>query len=272
VAAKQRAQAAAANAPAENLYTMSQAAQLKGVSYHTVSRAIRRGALPAERIGKMAFISRGDLQAWHPKYDRAPMQYRHRTPTADVQHVMIDLAATERVQLATQLSALIELAESSVREAEIERTLRIVCERLASVLNLSRVQLWRIDRGQTGAALLASNSALPETGSIALDEHARFATLVGQCRGGAVVDAEGMPVLAGAAKALIVPLALGDRLLGFVAADRDDDALDLGSSEFQFATAAVNHACLALALQEARLSALSNVQPKKTPLRSAVSA
>jgi excisionase family DNA binding protein len=271
VAAKQRAQAAA-DAPAENLYTMSQAAQLKGVSYHTVSRAIRRGALPAERIGKMAFISRGDLQAWHPKYDRAPMQYRHRTPAADVQHLMIDLAATERVQLATQLSTLIELAESSVREAEIERTLRLVCERLASVLGLSRVQLWRIDRGQTVATLLASNGAANEAGSIDLNEHEPFVTLVGQCRGGAVIDAEGMPVLAGAAGILVLPLALSDRLLGFVAAEREGDALDLSAGELQFATAAVNHACLALALQEARLAALSTVQPKNAPLRRAVSA
>lgn len=263
---------AATDTPAENLYTMTQAAQLKGVSYHTVSRAIRRGALPAERIGKMAFISRGDLQAWQPKYDRAPMQYRHRTPVADVQNVMIDLASTERIQLAVQLSALIELADASVREAEIERTLRLVCERLAGVLSLGRAQLWRVDRARTTATLLATNSGTSETGSVDLTEQARFTSLVWQSRGAAVVEVEDLPILAGAATVLIVPMALGDRLLGFVAGDRDDDSLALSPGELQFAGAAVNHACLALALQEARLSALSNVQPQKTPIRQAASA
>jgi hypothetical protein len=32
---------------ADDVYTMAEAARLKGVSYHTVSRAVRRGVLSA---------------------------------------------------------------------------------------------------------------------------------------------------------------------------------------------------------------------------------
>jgi hypothetical protein len=70
---------------------------------------------------------------------------------------------------------------------------------------------------------------------------------------------------------LIVPMAIGDRLFGFVAGEADHD-LDFGAGELQFANAAVNHACLALALQEARLAALSSVQPPKSSIRRAATA
>jgi excisionase family DNA binding protein len=87
---------APARGTADDVYTMGEAARLKGVSYHTVSRAVRRGVLSAQRIGKMVFITRADLHAWHPKYDRAPMQYRHRVPAPDAKPVMIDLASRPR--------------------------------------------------------------------------------------------------------------------------------------------------------------------------------
>jgi excisionase family DNA binding protein len=53
-------------------YTMTEAAQIKGVSYHTVSRAVRSGKLPAQRLGRMALIAAADLQAWRPMHERAP--------------------------------------------------------------------------------------------------------------------------------------------------------------------------------------------------------
>ena len=65
-------------------YTMAEAAQFKGVSYHTVSRAVRRGVLPANRLGRQALISRTDLEAWRPMVERAPRKYRRREPNADV--------------------------------------------------------------------------------------------------------------------------------------------------------------------------------------------
>ena len=44
----------------DEVYTMGEAARLKGVSYHTVSRAVRRGVLQAQRIGKMVFITKAN--------------------------------------------------------------------------------------------------------------------------------------------------------------------------------------------------------------------
>ncbi len=57
-------------------YTMADAARVKSVSYHTVSRAVRSGKLPATRLGRMALIEAGDLRAWQPMRERAPRKYR----------------------------------------------------------------------------------------------------------------------------------------------------------------------------------------------------
>lgn len=57
-------------------YTMEAAARFKGCSYHTVSRAVRSGRLPASRFGHNRLIARDDLLAWKPKLERAPRQYR----------------------------------------------------------------------------------------------------------------------------------------------------------------------------------------------------
>jgi excisionase family DNA binding protein len=63
-----------------DVYTMAEAARLKGVSYHTVSRAVRRGKLPATRLGRMALITSEDLRDWRPMRERAPRKYRRREP------------------------------------------------------------------------------------------------------------------------------------------------------------------------------------------------
>lgn len=57
-------------------YTMAEAARVKRVSYHTVSRAVRSGKIPATRLGRMALIDAADLQAWEPMRERAPRKYR----------------------------------------------------------------------------------------------------------------------------------------------------------------------------------------------------
>src|SRR5690606_41721576 len=64
----------------EDRVTMAEAARLKGVSYHTVSRAVRRGKLPVLRLGRMALISLAALQAWQPMRERAPRKCRRAEP------------------------------------------------------------------------------------------------------------------------------------------------------------------------------------------------
>ncbi len=69
----------------EAYYTMAEAAQAKGCSYHTVSRAVRRGKLSVTRIGRMALVSGEDLDSWRPVYEKAPRQHRSKQiPDFDV--------------------------------------------------------------------------------------------------------------------------------------------------------------------------------------------
>ncbi|HEU0116071.1 MAG TPA: helix-turn-helix domain-containing protein, partial [Thermomicrobiales bacterium] len=102
-----RSKGAASASP--DVYTMAEAARLKGVSYHTVSRAVRRGKLPAQRLGRMALISADDLRDWRPMRERAPRKYRRREPDPTATPALLDLASGERVSLAQRLSTLYEL-------------------------------------------------------------------------------------------------------------------------------------------------------------------
>lgn len=73
----------------KTFYTMVDAAQFKGASYHTVSRAVRRGRLAVTRIGRQALIARADLEAWRPMVERAPRKYRQRAPDPDVTPLLV---------------------------------------------------------------------------------------------------------------------------------------------------------------------------------------
>jgi excisionase family DNA binding protein len=258
----------------EDVFTMEQAAQLKGVSYHTVSRAIRRGVLPARRLGKMAFIKKSDLQAWAPKYDRAPMQYRDRTPVPDAKPSMIDLASTERVRLAGQLSALIEVSEAAVRELALDSILDLICERLASGLGLRRVGMWRTDRSRGTAALIASHGSriagLLDLVDLADASRSNGLALMPD---GASQSATGDKDLSYLnSSTIVIPLRLGDRWMGHVIADRHENALPLTEQDYEFGRALVNMGCLAIAVQEARLAAMTTVQPKTHSVHRAASA
>ncbi len=73
----------------EAVYTMAEAARLKGASYHTISRAIRKGILPCTRMGRQALIRESDLDAWSPMTARRPKKYAGRTPDAGVRPSVI---------------------------------------------------------------------------------------------------------------------------------------------------------------------------------------
>src|SRR3954464_13623587 len=110
-----------------DVYTMAEAARLKGVSYHTVSRAVRRGKLPATRLGRMALITSEDLREWRPMRERAPRNHSSREPNPEATPALldlasvapaaplpeatphvVDLASAERVELASGLGSLYE--------------------------------------------------------------------------------------------------------------------------------------------------------------------
>ena len=85
---------------------MQQAAQRKGVSYYTVSRAIRSGRLPSRRLGHQVFITPADLDAWQPKRERAPRKYRPREPDLDVLASTLTQGALDRATLEATVTAL----------------------------------------------------------------------------------------------------------------------------------------------------------------------
>ncbi len=66
------------------VYTMAEAARLKGVSYHTVSRAVRTGRLPCARMGRQVLIPGEALEAWRPMVERRPKRYTGRLPDKGV--------------------------------------------------------------------------------------------------------------------------------------------------------------------------------------------
>ncbi len=70
-------------------FTMEGAAKLKGVSYNTVSRAVRKGTLTPTRIGRQALLSREVLEAWKPMKQRAPRKYGQGTPNPDAEPVLM---------------------------------------------------------------------------------------------------------------------------------------------------------------------------------------
>jgi len=90
------------------VYTMVEAARLKGVSYHTVSRAVRRGKLPVRRIGRMAMIAAEDLDAWQPMVERRTSRHRNRVPDPSATPALMDPMVGEWAELVRRVSALEE--------------------------------------------------------------------------------------------------------------------------------------------------------------------
>ncbi len=87
---------------------MREAARLKGVSYHTVSRAVRTGKLPVRRIGRMAMIAAEDLEAWQPMVERRTSRHRNRAPDPSATPVLMAPIAGEWAEMMRRMSALEE--------------------------------------------------------------------------------------------------------------------------------------------------------------------
>ncbi|MDQ3780315.1 MAG: hypothetical protein M3354_07210, partial [Chloroflexota bacterium] len=64
------------------------------------------GLLSAQRLGRMALITADDLREWRPQVERAPHKYRHRERDPTATPVQVDLAASEPVERAYELSVL----------------------------------------------------------------------------------------------------------------------------------------------------------------------
>lgn len=233
-------------------YTMAEAARLKGVSYHTVSRAVRRGTLPAQRIGKMAFITSSDLHAWQPMVQRAPRKYRRRTPQVDALPSTIDLASAERVAWAEQITTLIETTRWTAQGMPVEQHLALLAERLGRSLEFDRVTIWRKRDEQNVAQRVASfgppSSEFPNEVPLTLfpimaDLAARHAER------GLTLD---QYALRSPTAIMVLPVRFGDRFHGALIADRAGEVFQLSEGQIVLARTIADQVAIALEIDVLR--------------------
>jgi excisionase family DNA binding protein len=119
----------------EAVYTMAEAARLKGVSYHTASRAVRTGKLASTRLGRQALIREGDLAAWEPMVERRPKKYTARTPDLAVRPVAILPADAGNLVAARSFERLLPLLAGLGRSPLAADTLPDILAVLAATLH-----------------------------------------------------------------------------------------------------------------------------------------
>ena len=241
-----------------DIYTMAEAARLKGVSYHTVSRAVRRGTLPAQRIGKMAFITAADLQAWRPMVQRAPRKYRRRTPQLDAIPAAIDLASGERVVWAKQITTLIETIRWTSQDMPLDQHLNLLVERLGEALSMRRVTIWRIEEERSSAHRISSFgpqiTEFPDEVPLAL-----FPLLADMASRQGRANQQLPNVTDYAVREsttiLILPIRFGDHFHGALFADRGGASFNLTQEQSVLAHCVADQIAIVLELSELRAQA-----------------
>ncbi|MCC6312629.1 MAG: helix-turn-helix domain-containing protein [Thermomicrobiales bacterium] len=243
-----------------DVYTMAEAARLKGVSYHTVSRAVRRGKLPAQRLGRMALISTEDLREWRPMRERAPRKYRRREPNPEAAPVLLDLASGERVDLANRLATMYEMVHAAASSESLADFLGLAADRFASALGLKRVAIWRLDDENENLGMRVASYGPPISmvpGSAWVEIHEELK---------AAYDLTEPTIVANAGMALnmpdedlldvedifVAPLKVGDRRLGAVMGDRSGEPLAPTADQMAFARNLAG--ITAMAIDRARLT------------------
>jgi excisionase family DNA binding protein/PAS domain S-box-containing protein len=236
-------------------FTMAEAARLKGVSYHTVSRAVRRGRLPVLRLGRMALIAADDLQKWRPMKERAPRKYRQREPVSDTSGVLINLVSTDQLQLARRLSTLYEIIYTTSSEGSLDALADVVTQRMAESFQLSRLVLWQIDEEAHIARRLAAYGGyitnlpdelpLSDVGYFALLAERGSARIILKSRADMpdTVHTKGMlpdtPVL-------VIPLVRKDRVVGFMLGDRGGADLEMSPEQLALAEGIASQMAMAI--------------------------
>lgn len=225
-------------------YTMTEAARIKGVSYHTVSRAVRSGKLPAQRLGRMALIAAEDLKAWRPMRERAPRKYRRAEPNGEL---VQELPLLAEPALATSYIDRLVLADEQLTEvASAEYTVHFgdwLAQWLVASLRRQAAVIFRVD---AGSALVAYGTYGVETAAIQSLGPDRLATALRSMADGTSVrkldrdavrrlGAETWFPASGEKHALIVPLTVGTRNAGYAIVFGSGAQEALGEEERHFA-------------------------------------
>jgi len=247
-------------------YTMAEAARLKGVSYHTVSRAVRRGRLPVQRLGRMALIAADDLLAWTPMKERAPRKYQSRQPALDAHPVLLDLVAGTgtQSQLAESLSTLYEVIHSAASERSEEDFAVLIRDHVAQAFRLDRVVIWIFDSERGTATRLTRSPSLrtrfPDQVQIA--DFPLFRGMLPTSKAHLIPDlsivdpniaAYFLPVER-LGTVLSIPLKIGSRLCGVIMGDRHDTVFNLSAMELALAQGLANQAAIGLETLRLRLA------------------
>jgi len=241
-------------------YTMVEAAKLKGVSYHTVSRAVRAGRLPVQRLGRMALIAGDDLTEWRPMRQRAPRRYRQNEPGKDASPVFLDASLGERLELARRLSTLYEIIHSASSELPLDEFSQLICGRMVQVFHFSRGALWLFDDALTTAARVASVggklTSLPDHIDLAaypsfLEFARNSVTHVNKDPKSDMSELDDPELGEPIGPVLALTLQIGNRTIGGFFGDRNGKPFELPEDHLVLARVLANQA--ALAIDHARL-------------------
>ncbi len=237
-------------------YTMAEAASIKGVSYHTVSRAVRQGRLPVTRLGRMALIGGQDLDNWEPMRERAPRRFRQAPAAARTPALALDEAFGGRIEIARHLAAMFEVIHAASSELGIEAFGEVLANRFAGMFGLTRASLWisnpRDGTGQRLASVGQAFASIPDSVEIAAGFAKMFAFID---LGNARVSLDPQTEFAGGASSsgdfprgplLIVPLRVRNRTIGALFGDCEGGRLALNQDQLALAQALGNQVALAV--------------------------
>jgi GAF domain-containing protein len=211
---------------------------------------VRRGKLPATRLGRMALITSEDLREWRPMRERAPRKYRRREPNPEATPALLDLASAERVELASRLASLYEALYAAASGMPRDEFFDLLADRLAGNLGLRRVVI-RITGADNGRTVRVGSygpplSTLPD--EISIDQLPMDFELT---KAQVVQDAGGRGdsgrALVNVTSLLVAPIRIGDRELGIIAGDLNGERFQLNEGELDMAQAVANVAAIALA-------------------------
>ena len=240
-------------------FTMDEVARLKGVSYHTVSRAVRKGTIRSKRMGRMALVSAEDLAGWEPVRSRAPRKYRQRVPDPTITPAVMDLASGERIELARRLSALYEVIHSTAMQQSLEVFAQVLAESFSKAMEFPRIAIWIVNDDRTTIRRVASLGQWYVEGQQPLPDELPF--LDQWDRNTAVPRVFEVPAIDYLAESknlheverfMITPLRVGGKLIGFIGSDRNGLPLELSEAQGQIAQGLATQAALALDLNRTR--------------------
>ncbi len=240
-------------------FTMDEVARLKGVSYHTVSRAVRKGAIRSKRMGRMALVSAEDIAGWEPVRSRAPRKYRQRVPDPTITPAVMDLASGERIELARRLSALYEVIHSTAMQQPLNVFAQVLAESFSKAMEFPRIAIWLVNEERTLIRRVASLGEWYVEGQQPIpdelpfqDQWDRDTPVPTVFNAPLVNNLQESKNLRNVGSYLVTSLRVGSKLIGFIGADRSGLPLELSEAQGQIAQGLATQAALALDLNRTR--------------------